>query len=312
MPLAGFNFATEITPKLTGGFMTQLDFDAAFAGDQPGAAKEFPGLSGVFEASLKTNADDGSLGPLTVSINDVTLDVGQFFSQFITPFINDLRTATKFMEPIVNLLDTPIPIISPLYKAITGNDLKLIDFVDSGNDVEPFLNLIQFINNGSPIPSGNGTINLGSFTIVGGQPMQNPKPADSTDELDSADQSYLDSLSGDNLKFPLLDDPTTAIQLLLGQMTDSKGNPIDLVTYPIPNLNITFPFPGLNIPIWPVPPIEVALTPKIDFQTGGTVGLDTSGFATGNPIDGFFLQKEPSTAIPAWLARMSSLTPTRT
>jgi len=86
---------------------------------------------------------------------------------------------------------------------------------------------------------------------------------------------------GLGISFPIFDQPTNVIKLLLGQT-------VDLVVWDIPTLGLDFGW-AQRFPIFPTPPISVEVALNAAFTIDLGVGLDTRGLQTGGLLDGFFL-----------------------
>jgi Ca2+-binding RTX toxin-like protein len=102
-----------------------------------------------------------------LAFNDVGLNLGSFFSEFLAPVVKEIQKVTKPLEPIIEVLTDPIPVISDL----AGEDISLVDIAASFGLVDPgfieaVADLISFINS---IPSDGSDIiiGFGSFDVGG-------------------------------------------------------------------------------------------------------------------------------------------------
>ena len=175
--------------------------------------------------------------------------------------------------------------------------------------VSTITTLLNSIPSGGSIVIDFGSFNLGSLDIRGSQlstatpNVTKPMPGGSLNGQLSGDgasgaaaQSFITQMSsvpGGGLQFPLLQNPSTAFGLFLGQ--DES-----LFTFAAPTLSAglaysqTFPIPGLS-------PLAVRIGGTIDAAANFKFGYDTYGLRTyvtsGNPLDifqGFYVDATAS------------------
>ena len=103
----------------------------------------------------------------------------------------------------------------------------------------------------------------------------------------------LSNVSSIGLQFPILDNPLSAVGILLGKN-------VDLVTWNLPSLSVGDSFNQLLgiIPIGPVP-LGVGVFGSFTATFQASVGLDTSGLAAGNFLDGFYFKAQPLFSLDA-------------
>ena len=118
-----------------------------------------------------------------MAFNNIQLDLGSFFSKFVTPIVSEIKTVLQPIQPLIDLLNTRMPIFSDIgfleNKFDTNHDgkvslLEVIDFFDGGST--KFLDTVVAIDNFvNSIPSlGSGDlINLGSFDLGGASNANN-------------------------------------------------------------------------------------------------------------------------------------------
>lgn len=248
-----------------------------------------------------------------VEFRDVSLDLGSFISDFIEPVLGTVRQVTDPLQPIIDFLTTPLPVISDL-----GPSLSLLDIAAATGKVntgfiESVADVITFIN---AIPLGAETVLLdfGNFTIFDkSDPSVNPDVdvTDPTTNLDNVaipqdrsskeqtpdhkpvsgtkTQSFTDKIkSAGDFDFPIISDPTQIFNLLLGK--DAV-----LMTFDLKPLVADFAYKQF-FPIYP--PLGVAIKGEISAIADFAFGFDTTGikeFSDGgfrNPgliFDGFFI-----------------------
>ncbi|HEV3339251.1 MAG TPA: hypothetical protein VG125_02805, partial [Pirellulales bacterium] len=260
-------------------------------------------------STSSTNASDD--GTLTVEFNNVTLDLGSFFSGFLQPIIQDIGSVIKPVEPVLDDVTMRLPVISDLL----GRDTSLLDLaadegVISQSDAQLFKTvygvLKDLINTDVSGSGAHVGLDLGSFNL-GSQDPRLPLPAGHT--FDPENASGAPSLSDiqnafanegtaysqfdasvtstpGNISFPLLHDPTKAFGLLLGKQ-------VDLMDITLPSLSAAVNYFG-QFPIFG--PLVATLRGNVNFSVGETIGYDTTGISefvkdhnTLDLLDGIFV-----------------------
>lgn len=69
--------------------------------------------------------------PLALTYSNVALDLGRFFSEFFDPTVQALQIALAPIEPVVDFLTLPIPVLSDIgesvgYGSVTPIDLGIL------------------------------------------------------------------------------------------------------------------------------------------------------------------------------------------
>jgi Ca2+-binding RTX toxin-like protein len=135
-----------------------------------------------------------------VAFNEVGVDMGSFLSDFLGPFVEKIQEITEPLQPIIDIVTSPIPVISDL----AGQDITLLDLAAAFGDFETGMiyaiaDLITFVNSiPSPDEVGALILPIGTFTIIG------PDNED-TDGLGSLLTDPNFSLSDDSTEFSLTD-----------------------------------------------------------------------------------------------------------
>ena len=251
-----------------------------------------------------------------VQFNVVSLNLGQFLSDVVAPYMDNIQMITGPMQPIVNVLTTPIPVISDL----AGRSIRMIDLADAFGKLDArYLSavgrLITAINKVPPNPD-DVILNFGTFTIYPSTPDIDPdfltdpnaKLADSDVKNNQKNYDFDHQISGTSsssetasfakklrdgdfgdFKLPILTDPSQVFNIILGK-------PADLVTLDLPPLVLqfaykqSFPIDGLPLAAF----IRGTASATIDFA----FGLDTYGILQAadtdwrNPFliaDGFYV-----------------------
>jgi len=113
---------SDLAPGIAGVFpkvVTDFLFDWSIDGDETTdelELKPFSELKG--ESAL--NLVKGGLN--IVEFQDVALDLGSFISDFIEPVLGTVREVTEPLQPIIDFLTTPLPVISDI-----GPDMTVLD-----------------------------------------------------------------------------------------------------------------------------------------------------------------------------------------
>ncbi len=287
------------------------------------AAAYFPKLEADFlldwgvDDILSGGFDSIQEGLHFLGFKDVRLDLGSFISEFISPVLGEIKKFTEPVQPIIDVLTTPIPVVSDLLFPIT-----LLDLAASFGDVDPsfihtIADVISLINSIPTDPGENLDIPFGDFVIFSDSMGFTPDlshPVASLSELvmnapmnvaaaDSFDyKKALDKLGGgkatefakkaaetEGFSFPILSDPQQAFKLL-------TGDAATLLLFDLPILKVDFSYTAF-FPIYG--PLGIGITfefqAKLDFHqvgfdTQGIIDFANSGFK--NPLlvfNGFFL-----------------------
>jgi Ca2+-binding RTX toxin-like protein len=136
----------------------------------------FPSIVSEFYLrwGLGDSIDNSSVDPLDnhyaipyIKFQDVGLNLGSFFSDFLAPILEEIQRITKPIQPLVDILTSPIPVISDL----AGEDITLIDIAGMFGVVDPsfiyaIADIITLINS-IPTDAGDIIIPFGSFAIGG-------------------------------------------------------------------------------------------------------------------------------------------------
>jgi len=218
------------------------------------------------------------------------------------------------VQPVLSVLQAPLPILSqlagkpftildiaeqfgPLFGGSIGKDTRR--FIKAAADLNALVTTVQQIGS-------TGMINLGDFSLTGSTGADLRKTGLKSVNLDNVPGSsspfnvgdrikaFVDQASaipsqvsgngtGAGMSFPILKNPMGILKLLTGQ-----GDGLTLFEYDMPQLRV---FAPIQIPIPIIPPILTGFfAGGIGAQVDFNFGFDTSGFSTGNPFDGFYVQ----------------------
>ncbi|HEX5597275.1 MAG TPA: calcium-binding protein, partial [Micromonosporaceae bacterium] len=307
----GSLLATDLTANVDIDWQLTAKVDAG--GNEVLSA--LPGISAVFQ--LKWGLDhhrsaltaDGATvtTPLEIRFSDIALDAEQFFSQILKPVLDKLKAVTGPLQPIIDTLYAPIPLLSDLSRAAGGGDITLIylaktfstlnggpdlDFVDTIRSVVNFINRIPTCTTSCKIP-------LGQFQVDGANALTTPVSPASAESLIDRSASFTkaktagevkaavdDAASGEKLftpsgdgksnadkigfKFPIFDNPGSLFGLLLGQ-------DVELISFDSGPLTLGFSWRQSFGPVYAPPPVMVTLSGSASVSARLMAGLDTAG-----------------------------------
>jgi hypothetical protein len=246
----------------------------------------------------------------TVQFNDVQVDIGSFFTSFVSPIISDLQQVTKPLQPVINALENPLPVVSDLNEIIhPGQPVTLAGLLNN-DTLNAFLADANFINSFNfTAPQGDATIDLGNFAPANvnilsqalGDGTVNPAQLATSvvDQLTNAGDSAgaisfqgLESQQdpandGPLFQFPVLEDPTQLFNLLLGKNVDFFDcHLINNQDWPLTNFSKFYSILG---------PLGVQINGSGDFKANFEFGFDSWGITHGQPLEGFFIQNASAT-----------------
>lgn len=236
-------------------------------------------------AALAATTDSS---PDKVEFKNVTLDWGSFVKQFASPILDEVSVITTPIKKITDTLDYDFPVLG----------LSLLDFATLFGTVEPGTkNFIKqsadLVTLTNKIANASGNIPLGDFSLTGTDlsPKQREISVDQTaNQVSSRPETadFFNTLNNSSLKdaleFPILDNPTQVVQLLLGQN-------VDLFTYTTPKLSF-----GLEKEFGPFPvfgPVAIEFGALASASAQLKFGYDTAGLSLENPnlFNGFYVSR---------------------
>ncbi len=293
----------------------------------PSIVAEFDFLWGFdLDFSLTEAPDFGSVLADSLQIlafNNVGLDLGEFITEVLGLIVDAVAEFTEPLQPFIDFLTAPIPIID-----VFGVNLTMLDLAAAFGDfdaglIENLAELITLINTVAELRAAGDlsiVIPLGSFVLVGGGEDDNPfeDGFDSSDTFNSransgdfdgladAVDTFLDNPGGSDddkkagktvqklkkpggaFAFPILEDPSQVFGLLM-------GNQATLVTYDLEPLIVNF---EKNFFFSIFGPLGISLGLIIEFEADFAFGYDTQGIFdfVGNDfrnplqlLNGFFI-----------------------
>ncbi|MES2786950.1 MAG: LEPR-XLL domain-containing protein, partial [Pseudomonadota bacterium] len=293
----------------------------------------FPKIAADFDFAWSFGDDDGETTNPELTLGNLRLDIGSFLGETIGPFIRDVYDVIEPIDPILDILTDPIPVLSDLLGPTSLLDVAaefgvvnpaLVTALELLDQLVDFASTVAEGDNGyltimdESITFGGADLDLTDPTQVGG--LTDPTkaledvfaafggtvPDEVTQALDFITTGFIDqgdlndALGGaaGGFSFPFLDNPEEILGLFFGRN-------MTLVAYDLPPLEFGFDF-SIYVPIWG--PLGARFAGGIGALIDLAFGYDTQGFfsfANGgfdNPIDlidGFFVYDDnPFTGTP--------------
>jgi Ca2+-binding RTX toxin-like protein len=258
---------------------------------------------------------------LSVVLHDVRLDIGDFLGEAIAPILKAVDQALDPIRPLLDILNTKIPVLSDLSELFGSGPVTFLDafslFGSGGESAKDIIRVVtqiaQFVDDAAEFAAaGDVVLNFGTFDLTNLDLSAPATPGsldfgqvrDGSGNLFSEDFSFddaLNSISGpdntqvQNSRTVLTSlnasdglgitfpilSPENIFKLLFGQTAD-------LVNWQLPVLSAEFSFSQRFGPIIPPFPIFAELGGALSMFADFRVGLDTRGLQTGNFLDGFF------------------------
>ncbi|MCP2322728.1 Ca2+-binding RTX toxin-like protein [Hamadaea flava] len=264
-----------------------------------------PGISARFKLGWGISNHTGELVPgnLNIEFSDIAIDAGAFFSKILKPVLDKVKSVTGPLQPVIDTLYAPIPVLSDLSKAAGGPDITLIwlaktfstlnggpnlDFVDTVRAVIDFINHIPDCTASCKIPIGAFFVNPAKALTTLASPasaaslIDNPQPVSAQEvksKVDGASNGakLFDAPAGQKsnaakigFTFPIFDNPGSLFGLLLGQ-------DVELVGFDSGPLELGFSWRQSFGPVYAPPPVMITLSGSASVTARFMAGLDTKG-----------------------------------
>ncbi len=296
--------------SLTGRFHIDWNITAEVDSAFPGVRTNFL-LTWAFD-----NRAPEVAGPPTIEFRDVGINAGAFFEDLLGDVVKEMKRVTGPVQPIIDTLYAPIPVLSDLSRMAGGGDVTLIslaktystlkdgpslDFVDTIKAIVEFINRLPtcddavpddcYVPLGSFVVSGRKALDTSNSPATAGTMYESQAPADG-----AAVKQNLNALNdnpaaagkpvfggglgalaegdGDAEKagfsFPILDNPASAFNLLM-------GGDVTLVEFDSGPLTLGFSWRQEFGPVYAPPPVFVTLAGSASVTLRIRAGLDTYG-----------------------------------
>ncbi|MCC7081093.1 MAG: right-handed parallel beta-helix repeat-containing protein [Burkholderiales bacterium] len=291
---------------------------------------EFPQVEAEFNMRWVFTPGGAATGVLEqAELDNVRLDLGKFFSGFLTPIFDFLNPIVEVAQPLIDVLTEPLPVFSDL----AGASYTLVDLAQDLNGGGNFISdeALDFLDavllladmageiasyGGSGVYLEFGGVDLKSFDLknpnftfssfgaslnpLAGKQINTPAQS-LAQQLDDKAHAFalakgaIKGTDGSGFDIPLIDSPLRVFDLLLGR-------DVDLFRYDMPEFAFEFSHRWRFGPLWWTPPVFVTLSGGIEAGFNFGFGYDTSGLRKlseqindGGPVnptvvlDGFFV-----------------------
>ena len=173
--IARTSIAKAITVSVNADVNIDWHLEAAADAALPGVETDFKltwgwgAKSGQPVGTPASNTD-----ALVIRFNNVTLNAGTFFGEALEPYLTQIVDATKPLQPIIDTIFTPMPVISDLSKAAGGKEVTIASLADTfntlpgGAKIQPFLKAIKTVKTLRERVKCTDScgINIGSFNLL--------------------------------------------------------------------------------------------------------------------------------------------------
>ena len=299
----GTGISDFVKPLLT----ANVDLDWHLAA-RPGTGSALPGISTNFHLTWGWTSDaPGDFAGLDIAFNDVAIDAGDFLGSAIKPIIKQVVDVFKPVQPVIDILFEPIPLISDLSEAVGGDPITIASLAATfstlagGPDIQPFLDVLKNVRDllkslsGDCSPGPSPCITVGSFHLLTAKAVStdaNPGTAaglinktgptydlhnDVKQQVNAKASKPLDANGADadhpGFAFPFLDDPSSIFGLLVGQ-------DVDLVSFDSGPLTLGFQFQESFGPVYAPPPVNIVVGGGASVTLRVKAGFDTYGIRT--------------------------------
>lgn len=260
-------------------------------------AGPLPGISGWFHLKWEwTLGQKPGEGVPEIAFYDVTLHAGKFLGSVLKPIVDKVALFTKPVQPVLDQLYAPIPVLSDLSRAVGGGDVNLVTIakafstIAGGPDLEFVDKILRTLQLVSQITDNGGAIDIGDFTVLGEQALETENSPDTAAKLiDKSTLNFQDlrtkvdeenggsGMVGEGGKgnsagfsFPILKEPAKLFGLLMGQ-------DVDLIKFDSGALRLAFSYSQSFGPVYAPPPVLVSISGSASVEARFRAGFDTYG-----------------------------------
>ena len=305
----------NVNAKFNGALDVDLDLVASFGG-----SAKFPrlrsglSLDWVFANASTATGLDGFGGAPTLKYNSVQLGLGSFLRDFLSPIVGEVQKALKPIQPVLDVLTAPLPVISDLAGPTTLVDVaRLFGYADVANFIDAVVDINDLATKLGSVGASEIWIDLGQFSIDGKaartpsaagslmpKNVQAPTLAAIQSQINTSAPASMSTafnasrnVNGGGFKFPIIENPSSAMALLLGR-------DVTLFGYDMPAMGLEFTY-SQYFPI--IGPLGARITGTIGAKADFAFGFDTfglrefadSGFTNpGKIFNGFFISDTAS------------------
>jgi Ca2+-binding RTX toxin-like protein len=295
----------KLTPTLKGA--VSIDEHFATGVGSPGDASydpSLPGLSGDF----KLLASWSSGAPLDFALDsgdsfgffDVKLEAGQFLKTALGPVVADIISTLKPVQPILDTISAPIPVLSDLSHLAGGGDVTLVTLAKAfGSGFDTVDKVVQVINtiktlNSVLTSASSGAIDIGSLSLKADAAKTTAATPDNADNLigsmtapgggttfgsligalnghiSGASLSDDEAAGATGFTFPALKHPSELLKLLVGK-------DVEIAHFDSGPLSFNFTFSQAFGPVYAPPPVLLTISGSAGVTFRIAAGFDTYG-----------------------------------
>ncbi len=324
----GFLADAEVT--MTGAADINLELSAQ-VGFGPGIDETMPKIATDLVVHWQFLGNDGLTGQMpSVALNDVRLELGTFLSNLIGPIVESVNDFLEPIKPIIEFLQTEIPVISDVSEFLGQGSVTVLDVIGFFADAGDFDAVVDFIDMlgqvigvidafsavaGDWASTGEVFINFGDFTFGGGVDLRDAgtsvTPASGSLGGGSAESDFrshfptggASAAAGDPIGTVLgaisdLERGASDIGIKFPIFTDPLrligllfGQRVDLVTWDFPRLSFGMNYEQRFGPLIPPIPLFAKVFGGFELFADFGIGLDTRAFENGlNLLNGFYFR----------------------
>ena len=243
----------DLTPKIAAGVNIDLHVRTGIAEAGP----DLPSITGTFSLQWQIGtygADPVVIVPVpiadvdevpvpTVSFDNLHLDLGDVLDEFIRPIANEIKKITGPLQPVVDVITAPIPVVSDLAELVGEDPVTMLSVLEgaTGADLSLIKALAAFVSFVNNVPTDSGLIPLGD--LIGGTSDR----AVGKFNVDTAKAAgtVAPSEAGSLIKQDIELEGGTGFTNDVGKAGDGSLNTKES---PDPNRPSTFGVPGLSFP----------------------------------------------------------------
>lgn len=281
--------ASLFTPNIQAKVGIHFDIDTNIDPSIPGVSAKFK-FEGDWNGATPTQFNIAAL-----EFDQVSIDPGSFLKTTIKPIFDDIVNTLKPVQPILDTISAPIPVLSDLSHLVGGGDITIITLAQAfgfgDSSVQDVVSVVQTVTKiASALSSAAGSgINLGDFKLVSDKAKSttaSPDVADSlidpaanpssvVDDLNgdfgsSGDPKLSDAESGPGVDFPALLHPRKLFSLF-------TGGDVTLAEFDSGPLSLGFDMSESFGPVYAPPPVMVVISGGASVTLHVKAGFDTYG-----------------------------------
>jgi hypothetical protein len=255
-------------------------------------------IGSYFKANATAQVQPAS-GTATLGLTNVRMNVGQFAGSFLSSAVTDLQSFTRPLQPLADALTNPL---LPGWGFTATWLMQQLGYGQAASAAKTFADTIHTINSlPTSLFSNDAWVNLGSLTASVQGPTQLTTLSSAANTAAgiasrlgnsvSAALGRLRSIPGLQI---VLDNPKELMKLITGETATLFS-----YTFSAPSaISVSKEQQLAAIPVSPVTLTEIDLFADLGVSVGGraTFGFDTSGLASGNLANGFFIRNASLTA----------------